>query len=290
MAARSSFEIITPSYAPDYELCADLVASVRKFAPSGTVHRLIVPTSDMKLFSALASHDVVVESVDSILPRQFRKLPFSNIWINWRAPWPPVRGWIAQQLVKLAAAAASTADVVVLVDSDVTFGRPFDLATYGALDGPALFRLADAVGPHLPRHVMWDEVARRLLDVPVADPGPLPDYICWPCIWIPELVRGALSRVESVSGLPWSRAISRELHFSEMVLYGVYVDEIVRTDQHVEIISDMRSVAHSDEVALDARSIEQFLSKLGDDRVAVMVSAKSGTALGIRRAALGRYL
>jgi hypothetical protein len=52
-------------------------------------------------------------------------VPFSNITMNLGRPFPPVRGWILQQVIKLAAVAASGDDAVLVVDSDVEFVRPF---------------------------------------------------------------------------------------------------------------------------------------------------------------------
>ena len=41
-----------------------------------------------------------------------------------------MRGWILQQVLKLAAVAASEDDVVLLVNSDVEFLRPFTVETF----------------------------------------------------------------------------------------------------------------------------------------------------------------
>ena len=46
--------VITPSFAPDFELCAELNRSVLKYLPSSVHHHIIVPRSDLKLFAQLA--------------------------------------------------------------------------------------------------------------------------------------------------------------------------------------------------------------------------------------------
>jgi hypothetical protein len=282
-----TLELVTPSYAPDRALCGDLVRSAARFAPGGTTHTVIVPPRDLALFAPLAEAGAVVRSTAAVFPRGFAKIPGANVWLSRRAPWPPVRGWIAQQIVKLAAVAASTADAVLVVDSDVEFVRPFSVADF-LVDGRVpLYRLPDAVTAALPRHMVWDAVARRLLGVSASAAAQHPDYICWPCLWEPALVRAALARVEEVTGLPWAAAVGRELHFSEMVLYGVYADQLAGVAAHTD---DMHCPSFSDESALDAAGIAAFLERVRPDDVAVMISAKSGTDLATRRAAIRRFV
>jgi hypothetical protein len=281
--APRTLEIITPSYAPDFELCRDLVASVRRFAPPGTVHRIIVSRADRELFAQLAGDGVVVEVVADLLPSTMRKLPFANAWVSLRRPWPPVRGWIAQQIVKLGAAARSGADRVLLVDSDIVFIRPFSADDMGGSGAIPLYRLTGAVHAGMTRHVLWDAVARDLLGLPASDDGALPDYICCPCPWSPDVVRSLLASVQEHAGMPWQIAIGRQLHFSEMVLYGVYADAFVSPAEDVTVVTDMKCVNHYEETPLDGRGLSRLLESAAQTDVALMVSAKSGTALSTRR-------
>jgi hypothetical protein len=281
----TTLEIITPSYAPDRELCGDLVQSVTRLAPPDTRHTVIVPARDVTAFAPLRAGGADVQSTRTIMPRSFRALPGVNAWLNVRTPWVPVRGWIAQQIIKLEAVARSAADAVLVVDSDVIFIRPFTADDFLVDARVPLYALPDAVSAELPRHMMWDAVARRLLGLPGSDATTHPDYICWPCLWDPELVRGALKRVADVTGKPWASAIGAELHFSEMVLYGVYAQEIAGVATRT---ADMHCPSFSDERALDAAALDGFLSRVRPTDVAVMISAKSGTDLGERRRALRR--
>src|SRR5216684_2807077 len=118
--------VITPSFAPDFELCVALNRSVLDNAPNTVQHHIIVPRSDLKLFGRLAGPRTHIRCETDFLPRWFVPLPFlANATVNLRRPFPPVRGWILQQLIKLAAVAASEDDVVLVADSDVRFVRPF---------------------------------------------------------------------------------------------------------------------------------------------------------------------
>ena len=278
-------EVITPSYAPDFEFCRDLNASVRRFGSDRVQHTIIVPPRDLGLFGRLSDDRTVVRSVDEYLPG-LRRLP-RNLWLNPRRPWFPVRGWVAQQLVKLAAAAQSESALVLMVDSDIVFVQPFGADTFTSPTGtPEFYRLDDAVDERLPRHVIWHEAARRLLGLDPHPGLPLPDYVSCPCVWEPEVVRSLLRRVEMVASAPWQRVIGAEPHISEMVLYGVYVDTLLPGVHDRHVVSDMRCHRHYDEVPLDEAGLRGFLASIRPVDHSVMISAKSGTDLSARRAAL----
>jgi hypothetical protein len=274
--------VVTPSYRPDLELCRDLHASLRRFGPSGVGHTIVVPKKDRSLFVGIGA----VHTVEEFLPRSFRALP-GNLWLNLRRPLPAVRGWIAQQLIKLAAVASSTCDIVLLVDSDMAFVRPFTEATFHRDNATRFYRSPDAIDETLPRHVLWHKVARRLLGLPLVARPPLPDYICWPMCWDPNIVRAVLRQVEHVAGVPWQTAIASELHFSEGILYGVYVDEVLGGSAFTE--QTMLSIAHSHEIPLNAATAAAFLATLAPSDIAVMISAKSGTEVAVRRKALAAF-
>ena len=277
--------IITPSYAPDFELCADLHRSVQALCPPTVEHHIVVPRGDLALFRGLGGERVQVHDVAEFLPRSFLPLPGVNGWVNARRPFPPLRGWITQQIVKLAAAARLDADVALLVDSDIEFIRPVGPELF-LRDGVARFyRKPGAIDERLPRHVIWHHVARRLLGLPPAEP-PFADYICWPAPWDPAVVRSLLARVEQVTGRPWATAIGAQLHFSEEILYGVFVDEVLGAPATGYATDDMLCPEYSDEVPLDEAGLRKFLDGTGPEDIAVMISAKSGTRLDLRRAAI----
>jgi hypothetical protein len=80
--------------------------------------------------------------------------------------------------------------------------------------------------------------------------------------------------------------VGAQLHFSEMILYGVYVDSRPDAGAGRTVVSDMRCHRHYDEVPLDDAGLRRFLSEIRPVDHSVMISAKSGTALAERRAAL----
>src|SRR5215469_11733865 len=108
-------DVTTISYAPDFELCVALNRSVLDNSPDTVQHHIIVPRSDLKLFGRLAGKRTHIRCEADLLPRTFVRVPFTNITVNLDQPFPPVRGWIQQQVVKLAAIAASEDQLVVVV-------------------------------------------------------------------------------------------------------------------------------------------------------------------------------
>jgi hypothetical protein len=277
--------VITPSYAPDVELCRDLNASVLAHTPASTVHYIITPRRDLALFSTLRGPRTEVWSVDRLLPRYMIGVPRANFWLNLRRPVPPVRGWVMQQLVKLQAAARIEADTLLLVDSDVLFVRPVTAQTFRQ-DGLLRFYRKDAgVTERLPRHLIWHDVARNLLGLPHAQ-APLPDYVSAFNVWDRRTALALRDRIQQVTGRPWLDAVAAQLHISEFILYGVFVDDILGERANVVPVESMLCHSHWDPSPLSLDAAERFARAVPDEDVAVMISAKSGTPLDVRRTAL----
>jgi hypothetical protein len=284
----SAMVVLTPSFAGDFELCADLNRSVLRYAPSDVRHHIFVSPADMPLFARLAGERTTILRKDSVLPGSFRWLPLvrSAAMVNLRRPFPPVRGWIVQQLVKLAASAAADAEVVLLVDSDVEFVRPFSSRDF-VRDGVVRFyRKPHEVDERLPRHMLWHHGARALLGLPPPPPTLLPDYVTALIAWDPAVVRRLLARVEEVTGRRWTDALAAQLHFSEYTLYGVYLDSL-DADPAASNIGET-SLCHEwyGTEPLQESGIKGFVDAIRPDDVACMIGSKSNTPYAVRQAAL----
>ncbi len=277
-----TMEIVTPSYAPDFELCADLNSSVQRMTGQSVRHTIVVPRRDMPLFTQLAGRRTAILDAAEFLPKQMFKVPAANVWLNVRRPWPPVRGWISQQIIKLEAARRSAAKVVLLVDSDLVLLRPTHAELFLCNEDVVLFRTPNGIDESLPRHRLWVQTAQQLLGIPVRAEFPLPDYISWPCAWDPEVVRNMLAHIEKVNSCRWETAVGRQLHFSEMILYGVYVEQILGL-ANIPVSEEMLCINYSDEVALTDKASYTFILQLGSEKIAAMISAKSNTPLQVRR-------
>lgn len=277
--------VITPSYAPDAELCQDLNASVLRYTPDSVVHYIITPRRDVRLFSRLRGPRTEVLAVNDLLPRHVIPVPGANFWVNLRHPVPPVRGWMMQQLVKLQAAVQIPADRLLLVDSDVLLVRPVASNTFTSDGRTRFYRKEAGVAGHMTRHLVWHSVAREMLGLP-AEPLPLPDYVSAFNIWDRGTVLALQERIQQVTGRHWLDVVSAQLHFSEFILYGVFVDKVLGDSARVEPSASMLCHSYWKPSPLSMAEADSFIRSTPAEDVAVMISAKSRTPLQVRRAAM----
>ena len=275
--------VITKSFAPDFELCAALNRSVLDNSPDTVQHRIVVPRSDLELFSRLEGSRTRICCEAELLPRLFVRLPFVNITINLARPFPPVRGWIQQQVVKLAAIAASDDDVVLVADSDAEFVRPFTGEMFVRDGIVRFFCNPGQIDKRLPRHMTWHRVARTLLGLPQAEP-PYPDYIASPLAWDPKIVRRMLAHVATTTKQPWPTAIAGQLDFSECVLYGVFVDGIIGAPANSFASDDSLCSVYWEQTPLNQDSAVEFVRRARPSDVAAVIQSKSLTPIPVRRA------
>lgn len=304
MVPMKSIAIVTPTYAPDYELCADLRRSMLKFTDDSVVHYLIVPPADVELFKGLGGPRCVVLAANEFLPKRMIWVPpWANhlmrfacgdrpganlVALNPIRPIPPVRGWIMQQILKLAAATRLDADILLLVDSDVQFVRPITFDTLVQNGRLREYRRDATVDEDLPGHVAWHKIARQLLGLP-APKLPLPDYVSALNVWDRRIVLALLERIERITRQHWIDALGRQLTFSEHILYGVFVDEVLGPSANTYVTSSSLCHSYWDTSPLDESSAAMFLRSVSADDVAILIQSKSGTPLEIRRSAFARF-
>jgi hypothetical protein len=276
--------VITKSFAPDFELCVALNRSLLDNAPDTVQHHIIVPRSDLKQFGRLTGPRTHVRCDADLLPRTFVPVPFSNITVNLFRPFPPVRGWIQQQVIKLAAVAASEDDVALIADSDVEFVRQFSAGMFIRDGKVRFFRKPNQIDKQLPRHMTWHRVARVLLGLPPAEP-PYADYISSLIAWDPMIVRRMLARVEATTGRPWPTAIAGQIDFSECVLYGVFVDSVSGAAANSFASDDPLCLLHWEHAPLSLDGAADFIRGARPTDIAAMIPSKSRTPMEVREAA-----
>jgi hypothetical protein len=284
----TKLEILTVTYAPDLELFEDLHASIARFTGDQVIHRVVVDDADRELFERFHSDRCQILGVRETLPNTFVKVPTMSLMINLRRPWPPVRGWIFQQLVKLSMAECSDADVLLLMDSDVVLTKPVDAGTFRTGGKLNFFRLEGAVHGAMGRHILWHKAAREMLGLSNVVRPPLNDYVESFNIWSPNIVRALCSRISDESGRAWQTAFATNLHVSEFILYGVFVDEVLGGSAPVCAVDRMRCHNYWGELPLDLNAALSFARRARDDDIALMISAKSRTELSIRRQAIAQ--
>jgi hypothetical protein len=284
----SQLAIITPSYGPDAALFAELHRSVLQHTSPDTVHHVIVPTADKRVFGEYAGPRCRIWTEPELLPRHYVRVPRSGLWVNVKRPWPPVRGWVMQQAIKIAAAGMLDADVVLLLDSDVVLVRDTSVERFKADGRLCLFRLEGGVHEGMPRHLLWHQAARELLGLPPAPVPPLADYVSSLNFWEPAVVGAMQRHISEVTGRHWLDAFNSRLHISEFILYGVFVDEVLGVSS--ERPPSNSTICHNrwDRTPLDLDAAIAFAEGLGPKAIGMMISAKSKTPWDARLAAVRR--
>jgi hypothetical protein len=279
--------LLTPTYARDLELCALLCESVDRHVTSFAKHYLLVPDSDVALFSRFESKRRTVIPASVFLPSWLRPLPRvfrrnrRQFWWSLRAK--PVSGWHIQQLLKIAAAIALPHQRYCILDSDIVFFRDFDLTRFAAPNRIPLFRLDGGITADHPRHPLWVATSHQLLGLPI--PAlPAPDFIGHIIFWDRQTTRAMASRIEAVTGLGWMDALCRVREFSEYLLYGYFAQSDSVCDARHTLVSSTPCVSYWDPQQLDRDGLDRLLNRASKDDVAFSVASFSRTPVDIIRA------
>lgn len=280
-----SYAIATPSYAGDYERCRLLCASIDRFVTGHDMHYLLVEDRDLALFKPLEGSRRRVITEAGLLPPWLKSWP-DPLTLGRRRVWtgpgalrrgvPPLRGWHAQQLRKLALPLKSGEDVVLFADSDMIFLRPFDVGSLESNGAIRLYRKPASIRQGMAEHVAWCEGASRILGLP-APSIPSDDYINNLVSWRRDNVVAMMALIEQQTGRDWVSAIAGQRQFSEYMIYGYYVDRVRGLEQagHWPEALELCKVywgGDADGIA----SLRSFEEVLGPDQVAVGVQSFIG--------------
>ena len=222
-AGTQSFAIVTPTFAPDFQHCQLLVESVERHVPESVKHYLIIDRLDEGLFAG-------------ILPWWLHQLPFApKWWLRLRSL--PLRGWIVQQLVKLSVNTVVPADNYVFLDSGAMFVRDYDPASTIQDDKIPFFR-EQKEEVRLSWNTRWHQVAARLLGLPVQQSYDTNYEGNNPIYWRRENLTRLQRHIEQVTGKDWIVAVCRRPRMSEYVIYGMFVEHILKQDSGQYVTSN----------------------------------------------------
>lgn len=207
---------VTPSYARDFERCRMLAESRGVCAPD-IPHYILVDPQDLPLFRQIAGPQTHVVDAREMIDPSFHKLWGRNGW--WFSlSTPPVRGWITQQLRKLAMPRIVDHDILINIDSDVVLIRRFTPDIL--FDGEGRlglfevdYRNAEIMG--------WAQGAARLTGI--AAPTETFNYVGMLIPWWRHQAVALTEAIEAAQGRPWQQALARQKSFSEYMLYGTFM-------------------------------------------------------------------
>ncbi len=267
---------VTPSYPPDLERCELLVASLDRFGPAFR-HYIIVDRADMPAFAHLAGARTILIEAESVIDRRFIRIPWNgSSWYNWRAL--PMRGWISQQVYKLAAVKIVPEDILVMTDSDTTFVRPFTVENF-LVDGKTGLLDVEYCTGMVPT---WTHVATKLLGL--ATKPTLRGHVGNLIAWRREHILGLHNHIEHATGLPWQIAIARQRTVSEYILYGCYLRDVVGYDASHHAPSTRALVKQPWDHDLSTQAgLKTYFDAIEPDNIAVMIHSKDGLPVSAAR-------
>ncbi len=270
--APEPFGVITPSQGTDYDRCCLLKQTLNQWVEANYTHYIVVANHDLPQFRTLRDDRTEIIATESLSREwlQQEKL-FRPLWHSGKTL--PVRNWVLQQIVKIAAARSIANEIIVFADPSVAFVRPFDLGQF--IQGGRVRLYCNTAGGEVQRamHHKWHEAAAHLLGVPI-NPQ-VPDFLGQVTTWRRSHVMGLCDHVERVAGCSWVAAIAQTWHFSEAVLYGLYVTEVLKSQSGHYL--DPQTICHDYwyPAPLSEADLRRFLGTIAPHHVAVMVSAQA---------------
>lgn len=271
--------LVTASYAPDFRRCQLLCETIDRFVTGYTKHYILVEHRDIALFKQLETPNRIIIDENDLLPGWIRPFPDPTnfgrrrIWLSPKTM--PLRGWHMQQLRRIAIAKYTDDDALIYIDSDVTFLKPFDCASFWRGNTMRLFRRdGDLLRPVPGDQLIWSENAGNLLGVtPVSIAGH--DYIGTLIAWRRDVVIGMCNLIEKRSGKHWVAAIGRTRKFSECMIYGRYVDEVLNARGHYHDGEEFCRIHWSAPAPTDAELVK-FVEEMAPYQVAIGIQSFLG--------------
>jgi hypothetical protein len=279
--------MVTASYAPDFERCRLLCETVDRHVAGMAHHYILVEHRDVPLFRQLETPNRTVVDEQDLLPSWLHVLddPLSlfrrRVWLSMRTM--PLRGWHVQQLRRIAVAAHAKEDVLVYVDSDVAFLKPFDCAAFQREGKVRLFRRDNAMaGRDQGEHPIWSRNAGAALGIETPEISPH-DYISTLIAWRRDSVLEMCRKIEAVHGRHWIAVLGSARKFSECLLYGRFVDEVLEGQGHFHGAEEFCRV-HWTGSAMSEAEFREFVATMSPEQVAIGMQSFIGTDLDrIRR-------
>jgi hypothetical protein len=267
---ETSFAIVTPTYWRDLARCELLAESLDRCAPD-IPHYLIVDRRDRQIFAHLIRGQRKMIESEILLDGCFWQMPGrSGWWLSLQSL--PVRGWIMQQIKKIAAIKAVPEQTLVFCDSDSAFFRRFrrdDLLVRGKIGLLDVGYVNDDVR-------RWTSTSRHLLGLPNSD-GEYRNYVGYLVCWNRDTIKALQQRLERTANMQWQLALARRSSLSEYTLYGVFVREFLGYDATDHTPSDVPLIKSL--VGLDlakGNQIDDLFSNFDPKTIGIMVHSKGG--------------
>ena len=282
--------IVTASYAPDFERCRLLCETLDRHVSGAAHHYILVEHRDIELFRQLETGRRTVVDERDLLPRWLHAFddPLSlfrrRVWLSLKTQ--PLRGWHVQQLRRIAISAHAGEDVLIFCDSDVAFLKPFDCGAFWRDGKTRLFRRDGVLANEgHEEHRIWSRNAASALGI---DPSRTStnDYISTLIAWRRDTVLAMCGAIERVHGRNWVEVVGSARKFSECMIYGRYVDDLLQGASHFHGSEEFCRVHWTGE-ALSDDEFRRFVAAMAPEQVAIGMQSFIGTDIGRIRRLIG---
>ncbi|MFB2551041.1 DUF6492 family protein [Ensifer soli] len=282
--------IVTASYVNDFERCRLLCESIDRHVMGDFIHYILVSGRDLALFRALEGARRRIIDERDLLPSWLVALPDPTALMRrqvWLSPFsPPLRGWHVQQLRRMALARQIGETAMLTVDSDVVLIRDFDPATLWQGERLAFYRRPGAIDEDIRSdHLKWLKHSERLLGLPPAR-LPATDYISSLIPWRTDTCRRLLDHIEARHGRHWVKAMIGTRAFSECIIYGRFVDEVLGGEGHVAMPQALcHSLWFEDSYDRNLSGLRRFVADMAPNQIALQIQSFIGHSIADIRAA-----
>jgi Family of unknown function (DUF6492) len=166
----------------------------------------------------------------------------------------------------------------VMTDSDTSFVRSFGIENF-LIDGKTGLLDVDYCAGMVPT---WTRVATKLLGLPAQ--LPLRGHVGNLIAWRREHMLGLHAHIEHIAGLPWQIAIARQRTFSEYILYGCYIRDVVGYAGSHHAPSTRALVKQPWDHDLSSQTgLKAYFAAIEPDNIAVMIHSKGGLPVSAAR-------
>ncbi len=280
----SSFALVTKTYLGDIKPFTDLCKSIDRLMPD-TQHYVLIDHADAAAFAPFEGPKRTIIDCSQLLPqlrethllrRRFWRIGFTRM----------VRGWIYQQIAKIAFVATMEEDAAVHLDSDVALLQPIKTEHVFPDGAVRLYHQpGSGKGPH---HLKWHKVAQRVLGLPQTGYSGS-DYIGPLVSWSPVVISAIIDRIEATNRADWIKVLARHFRFSEYIIYGIFCDHIAGRHQQLITPSSDQSCHNCWGYDLFSSSeVDRFVSDLHEDHLAVLIQSNLHLPEQERRSILNR--
>lgn len=262
-----STAIITPSWLPDISRCQQLLDSAAKHTSGFSNHYVLIDALDERVFRQRLGSQCELIVKEDLLPSWLHQSRWNRKWW-WSLRALPVRGWILQQVTKLAITQYLDEQAYCFADSDTRFVRQFDSNQLWSGDDLRYFR--DSRKQQLyksKRYRNWYRFAANHFNL--GDEQQLSGaYIAQLTAMRKSTVADMLACIEQKAQRSWQEVLLRSLDFSEFVLYGVFVDEVLDNKGHQPMATGFCHSSWFFDLETQ-HDVNQFVTEIGHDHYAL---------------------